>query len=415
MIDPGREKHSMETYLQQRSKQHEDTTQTTEGNGGGTVQRRSSVGVGGGTRGRRGGRSTGTRRGGVGGSVGLVVGQNLELDIGDLLTGVVVHLLGESGGSHRDQRAGGLVGQTVLDVVRNLGGSIGQVPGVVEGRVGDQRSAAGLRVNTGLGAVASGDAAHVQLAELLLEVVVIDQGGDSTVVIDLDEAILILLESPLVNQATGEGLGHLFAVQGLDFGEDTGLDFVAAVLGEENGEGGVGEVLGQDVVAAGLVGGITTPGVGVEAEEVGTGAGGVLHVALEVVESVHQDVPDIGSGVTDGDGAGGLLGDVVLHVTDDGTNVGGSQASGILVDHFVSGEETKNVVEGLEGLDDTKDLPVVGVGVGGPGSSAVQVAIGEGGVDIEDHVDTGGIEDRGALVVVESGLEVVHTDGVDLG
>ena len=132
------------------------------------------------------------------------------------------------------------------------------------------------------------------------------------------------------------------------------------------------------------------------------------------MDSVHQDVTDIGSRVANGDGAVALLGNVVLHVTDDGTDIEGSQAGGILVDDLVSGEEAEDVVEGLERLNDTKHLLVVGIGVGGPRSGAVEVAIGERGVDVEDHVDTGSIEDGGALVVVEGGLEVVDSDGVDL-
>lgn len=112
-------------------------------------------------------------------------------------------------------------------------------------------------------------------------------------------------------------MSHFLAVESLNLGEDTGLDLVAAILGEENRHGRVGEVVSQDVVATRLVRSLATPGVGVQTEEVSLGASRVLHVALEVAIGIHQNVTNIGGGVPDGDGTVGVLSDIVLHITND--------------------------------------------------------------------------------------------------
>lgn len=325
---------------------------------------------------------------------------------------MVIHLLGDGAARDLDELAGVGVGQTILDVFGDLGRSGGHPPGVKELAGSDDVGTAGLGLDGGLGDLSRGQAVHVQLAELLLQVVEVDQGRD-LVTVDLDQTVVVVLLGVLIHQTTGEGLGHLLAVQGLHLSEETGVNLVAAVLGEEDGNGSVGEVLGQDVVAAGLVGSVTAPRVGVEAEEVNARVSGVLQVTFEVVSGVGQDGTDIGSRVTDGDGAVGILRDVVLHVTNDRANVGRSQPGGILVDNLVAGEETENIVKVLECLDDTKDLLEVEMAVGSPGLHAVESTIGQGRVDVEDDVNTGRVEDGNALVVVEVGLDVVDTDSVD--
>lgn len=230
---------------------------------------------------------------------------------------MVVDLDGDGGAGDGDKRTGRLVGKTVLDVVVDLGQTSRQVPGVKELLAGDQIGAALFTLDAGLGRVARFNAVHVQLAELTLQVLVVDHEGDAAVLVDLDKTILVVLLGPLVDKTTREGLSHFLAVQSLNFSENTGLDLVAAILREENGHGGVGEVLGEDIVTAGLVGGFSTPRVRVQTKEVGLRAGRVLHVAFEVAVSVHQNVTDISSGVTDGDGAVRVLGDIILHITDD--------------------------------------------------------------------------------------------------
>ena len=51
----------------------------------------------------------------------------------------------------------------------------------------------------------------------------------SAVVVDDDETVIGLLLRVLVDQTATER-SHLLAVQGTNFGEDTRLDFVAAIL-----------------------------------------------------------------------------------------------------------------------------------------------------------------------------------------
>lgn len=87
---------------------------------------------------------------------------------------------------------------------------------------------------------------------------------------------------------------------------------------------------------------------------------------------------------------------------------------GILVNDFVAGEETQNVVEVLECFNDTKYLLIVARSVGGPRFSTVQRTSGEGRVDIENHVDASSVENRDTLIVIEIWGQVVDTNGIDL-
>lgn len=66
--------------------------------------------------------------------------------------------------------------------------------------------------------------------------------------VDGDKSVLIRLLGVLVDQTAGKH-GHLVAVQNRDVGESTGLDVVATVLGEEDGDVGVGEFRGERAVA----------------------------------------------------------------------------------------------------------------------------------------------------------------------
>lgn len=391
--------------LQQRGKQHEETAQTGHGERSGVDRSSTTAGCRTGRRRRRRGTS------GTGG-IDLIVADDLELDTGDLLSSVVKNLLLDGLAGDLDGGAGGSVGQTILDVVGDLGGSFGQVPGVVELAGGNQGGGTGWGLDAGLGLVVGGDTVHVDLVELLLEVVVVDQGLDGVAVLGIDETVVVVLLGPDVHKTTRESLGHLLAVQSLDLGESTRSDIVAAILGEEDREGSVGEVLSQDIVATGFVSGITAPRVGVQTEEVKSRVGGVLQLTLEVSRGIHQDGADIGGGVTNGDGTLGVLGNVLLHITDNGTNILRHGVTGILVDNLVSGEETQDIVEVLEGLDDTENLLEVCGAVGLPGRNTVQSSFG--GVDIEDHVDTGRIENGSTFVVVKSGGQVVNTNSVDL-
>lgn len=88
--------------------------------------------------------------------------------------------------------------------------------------------------------------------------------------------------------------------------------------------------------------------------------------------------------------------------------------STVLVDHLITGEETSNVGEVLESLDDTEDLGHVFRVIRLPWRSAVKGAISKGRVDVQNQVDTSSVEDRSTFVVVGRGGQVVYTNAVDL-
>lgn len=68
----------------------------------------------------------------------------------------------------------------------------------------------------------------------------------------------------------------------------------------------------------------------------------------------------------------------------------------------------------FEGLNDSEDpLQVVSV-IGGFGISAVQVFVGKGRVDIEDHIETSGIEDGHAKIMIGYGVDSVDPNSVCL-
>lgn len=364
------------------------------------------------------------------GGIGLTASQNIQLDAGDLLAVGAVDLLLDVGALDLDELAGVGVGEAVVDHVLDLGGSLGQIEGVGEGGVGDEGGVALGGLSGGLGCVGGLDAAHVELLVLGHEVVVVDEECDGAVVVDLDETVVVLLLGVFVNETAGEGLGHFLAVEGLHFGEVAGLDFVAAVLGEEDGDRGVGEVLGEDIVAALSVGRVAAPRVGVEAEEVRLGIGVVR--AHEVVEGVHEDRTDISSRVPNRNAAVKVLCDVILHVTLNCLekcqwtgnrkllgwmtypDISGNVLDTLLVDDLVSGEEGQGVGEVLERFDDTKYLLEIDIVVGAFRVGSVKVSAIQRRVDIQDHVDTSCVEDGCALVVVETRRQVVDTDGVNL-
>jgi hypothetical protein len=128
-----------------------------------------------------------------------------------------------------------------------------------------------------------------------------------------------------------------------------------------------------------------------------------------------QNLAHIGGRVSNGDGAVDVVLDVVLQVTLDGADVHGVVlGSGKVVHDLVSSEEGECVGERLEVLDDTEDACEVVLVVRSPWLGAVDALAGERRVDIQDHVDTGGIEDGHALGVVEGGVDVVYTDSVHL-
>jgi len=110
---------------------------------------------------------------------------------------------------------------------------------------------------------------HVELAVLLGEGVVVAAQVHGAVGVGVDNTVVVVFLGPFEDQTAGHD-GHLLAIEDGDFVEGTGLDLIAAVLGEEDGNGAVAEHLDELVVARGLESGVgAAPRVGVQAEEVG--------------------------------------------------------------------------------------------------------------------------------------------------
>lgn len=110
-----------------------------------------------------------------------------------------------------------------------------------------------------------------------------------------------------------------------------------------------------------------------------------------------------------------MLRDVVFQVTLNSANVHGIKLGSVQVVHdFVGSEETERVGQVLEVLDDPKDAgKVVGV-IAGPWLGTVNTLALQGRIDIENHVNSGSVEDGGAFGMVEFGVNVVYSNGVHL-
>lgn len=287
-------------------------------------------------------------------------------------------------------------------------------PDGVRGRASDRVGGRGGTTVTSGGGV---------LGESALEVGVLIKLGDGAAA-DLDDTVLVGLLGVLVHETTRVDTGHLGVHESLHLVEGTGVG-VATVLRQavslvslkkvdrayscclQNGDTVVGEVLNLDVPSRLLEAG-AAPGVVVEGEEVGAG---IIATAVEVLGGLHAVVGDIGGRVADGDVAKAAGGHVVLDVTGDSLDIGGSQGGvGLIVDDLVSGEEGEGVVVLGKLLDGGEDaLEVDGV-VRRVGVGAVDGVLGV--VDIGNEVDASVGELLHALLVVLGVIDGVDTDGV---
>lgn len=117
-------------------------------------------------------------------------------------------------------------------------------------------------------------------------------------------------------------------------------------------------------------------------------------VALHVCPSVVQDLTHISGGISHGDGAIRVVLDVILEVALNSSNVHGIiLGGGEVVHNLIGGEESESVGESLEVLDDSEDTLQIVTVVRCPWRGAVDTLTGERRIDIEDHVDTSGVED----------------------
>ena len=109
-----------------------------------------------------------------------------------------------------------------------------------------------------------------------------------------------------------------------------------------------------------------------------------------------------------------MLCDVLLHVALDGTNVLGIKHCSIhVINNFVSGKESQGVRVILESFNDLENTLEIVIGVSSPWSRAVDRLANQRRVNIKDDVDTGIVKDAHAVVMVQVGIDIIHTDGVD--
>lgn len=122
-----------------------------------------------------------------------------------------------------------------------LRGAVGRVRNAETGAKtvgGDEVGVAFGRGEAGGGVVLGGQEVDVEGVVFCFEVVVVDEQFSAAVGIGLDEAVIVAVLGPLVDETAGH-YGHFGAVKGGNFVEDAGQDLVAAVLGEEDGDGGL--------------------------------------------------------------------------------------------------------------------------------------------------------------------------------
>lgn len=204
-----------------------------------------------------------------------------QAEAGNSGAGVVVDSSRHGGGSDGGERTSAGAGHTAGDEVITTGRTAGQVPVSEEGFLGNERCSAASGGSSLLGLVGRGDHGHVDLGELLLQVVVVLEQGNLGRRVDRHDTIVVRFLRVLIHE-TARKLSHLRAKQDGDVGESTRGDKVATVLGEENGNVRTLKIADDGAVAGLGVSGVTAPLVVVEAEEVHLGVGRVGKLAAEV-------------------------------------------------------------------------------------------------------------------------------------
>lgn len=268
---------------------------------------------------------------------------------------------------------------------------------------GALRSLAVLAIAAGTGGVVSGCVGLLQALEIRI-------GLNIAVGVDLDKTVTVGLNGVLVSKTTRVDTGHVRGVESRDLAPVTTVGDTA-VLREEDRLAVVAVELDLLVPARLGEGRGIAPGVVVESEEIRTL---VIRATVEEQSLLLNVLGNIGGGVTDGNGTGGLVADKALHVTGHGLNVGGSAGVVALVDNLVSGEEQEKVVVVVERLDCGKDRLKVDVVVRAMESGVGLTVEGVvGSVGIESEVDAGIIENLHTFIVALGVVNGVDADGVD--
>lgn len=231
--------------------------------------------------GLRWGRRRGVRVGGVAASAGSAGGlagaeglpiatlSGVDLQTADFAAAGSVDRKIDGGLGHGDDGALGRIGDAGGDQIFDTVGNGGQVKVLADAVVADEVGVALGCFEVGGGGVVVLDQCHVELAVLIRQSVVVAAQVYSAVGVGVDDAVVIVFLGPLKDQTAGHD-SHLLAVEDGHFVEGPRLDLVAAVLGEEDGDGAVAEHFNELVIARGLESGFgAAPRVRVQAEEVG--------------------------------------------------------------------------------------------------------------------------------------------------
>lgn len=151
-----------------------------------------------------------------------------------------------------------------------------------------------------------------------------------------------------------------------------------------------------------------TPRVVVESEEI---TALIICTAVHVLGHLLTVGVDISSRVSDRDGTVSPASNVLSHITSDSLDIWCSWGGEIIVDNFVTGEESQCVGIVCEGIDGGEDVLEVNGVVGWVGIGSVEGV--ERCVDIEDQVDACSSQLGHAIIVVGGVVDSVDTDGVD--
>jgi hypothetical protein len=356
--------------------------------------------------------------------------ENGELEVVELFTVVVIDSSGHGSLGDGDSLSFVCTRDTIADHGVDTTGPGGDVPAVVERALGDEVRIACRSLLTGSSAVGRVEEVLIELAVLCSQETVVFTEVNLVSAGNVDKAIVVLALRILVDQATGHDT-HLLTVENRDIGESTGLDIVASIFREENGDTGVTKEINQLVVARLLEGAIAAPiilcqyavasniiagnlpFVVIEAEEVNLGGCRVGQLTTKVLPSVAEDVGNVSSRVANRNISVNVFGNVILHVAGDSADVGGCIISTLFVDDLVTGEESKKIGVRCECLNDAENMVQILTGISRPRCRAVDVGVGEAIVHIQEHVNTSSVEDGCTLVVVDLGNQVVNSDSVD--
>jgi hypothetical protein len=221
-----------------------------------------------------------------------------------------------------------------------------------------------------------------------------------------DQAVVVGLLDPLVDDGAGPGVLHLRAEDGGLVVEIPRFGLVTTRLGEEDGDRVAGGVLLQLGVTRRAVGGGAAPFVGVEREEVQVF--GAVGRASEVVLQHGTQTGDISRGISDGDLTVALGVSVRFNVARRGLDVGSSLGAVQRGEDLIANEHTGNIVVAVEGV---QHLFVCGeLGVGPAGGILIDGIVE--GLQVDKQIDPCVLKGRHASVVVTVGVHVVDADGV---